>query len=228
MQEKIAAETERHRIDRSATVESERTKAAVETAKINADAGVAITGRVADVAIAREAGTTDQARINASANTEVAKANAQAATNLVSQAARVESERTQAAVEIAKAEAGANIKVAEAAADAQKATLSAQPPNASVPAAGSAVVATSLECGAFYGVMAEKAPQNQRAAITKLSSEMLAFAERSGASFDMVTDARQVLMAKFGQSATRGKQSFERDVTALKDRCSSLSASIRL
>lgn len=237
---RITAETERARIDRTADVESERTKAGVEIAKINANAAVAVTTKVAEVAVVHENQRTERTKLDAASRTDVAKAQAEAVSNTVSQSAKIESERTKAMVEIAnnqitaqtdvaKTQAAAGLKAVEAVASAQTdIARSKSSSNNQNDGESSGMVSASLECGAFYRTVSLRASEQQRPTINKLSAAMFDFARKSGATEDMITASHSRLMTKFSESAAKSKQSLEKELLGMKSKCSTLDQVIRL
>ena len=215
---KIDAETERYKVDKAATVASERTKAGVEVARIKADTGVAITGKLAEVAIASEAAATERTKVEATAATDIAKSNSQAAETIVSIAAEAEIEKQKAAVEISKNKTHNDERLVDTA-------FASSSIRASDPLASEEIY-RAAECGAFYRVLAEKAPQNQKPSISRISTNLFDHARKIGATDEVLSEAPTALERKLKQQATLGKQAFQKEVVDMKERCTTLAANI--
>ena len=215
---KINAETERYKVNKAATVASDLTKASVDVAKIKADAGVAITGKLAEVAIASEAAATERSSVEAAAAKDIAKSNSQAAENIVSIAAGAEVEKHKVSVENSRSQPDRDANIVDT-------TFASSSVTSSDPETSDEVY-RSAECGAFYRVLAERAPQNQQAAISKISTNLFNYARNIGATDKVLNDAPTALERKFKQHATLGKQAFQKEVVGMKERCTSLAANI--
>ncbi len=222
---KIQATTEQLGIQKRAEVESERTKAGVEIAKvsagamvdikkIDAEANVAVAGKLADMTSVHENAAVEREKIKATANTAIAS-------DLASTIEKVGTEKAKAAVEIANVQSAAGVQAVEAIAAAQIATAGKMDELATVRDG-------ALECGGFYQVMMNNAPQNQRSGISALANTMFELALQSGADDRMVSDASRHMLMKIKASAANGKRALQNDMLSLKERCSSLSEIAKL
>lgn len=249
---KIQSETDRLRIQKDAEVAVEVAKVNSETAKAEAVANVQIAGKLAEVAVVQENAAIEREKIAAAAHTEVAKAEAAANVQMagkladivsVQENASIERERVAAAAktEIARTNAAAAVTMVGEAAKAQTETarvaasaptpansgltlgeMLTEPGSSDMDSDNELVMQNALECGGFYKIMLDNAPQNQQPGISRVMKEMFRTAQNAGASADMINEAPTAVRTKIKATATKGKAVLQQELTSMKEKCATL------
>lgn len=238
---KIQSETDRVRIQKEAEVAIEVAKVNSETAKAEAVANVQIAGKIAEVVTVQENASIEREKMVVAAQVETAKAEAAAGVQIAGKLAEMVAVQENASVEREKVNAAAAVTIVGEAARAQTETarIAANPQNEvsntltideMLSEPGSAtfeddsqiVMQNALECGGFYKIMLDNAPQNQQQGIGRVMKEMFHTAKSAGASDEMIKEAPTTIRTKIKATATKGKAFLQQELTSMKEKCATL------
>ncbi|PZU22787.1 MAG: hypothetical protein DI589_10435 [Shinella sp.] len=209
-----AAQTEVAKTNAAAavTIVGEAAKAQTETARVAANANVQIAGKLAEVAVVQENASIERKKVIAAAQTEVAKTNAAAAVTMVGEAAKAQTETARV---VANAPTSTN-------SGATLGEMLSEPNSSNMDSDKELVMQNALECGGFYKIMFDNAPQNQQPGISRVMKEMFRTAHNAGASDDMIQKAPTAVSMKIKATATKGKAFLQQELTSMKEKCATL------
>lgn len=198
-------------VQENASIERERmvVAAQVETAKAEAAAGVQIAGKLSEILAAQENASIEREKVKSAAEAEVAKTNAGAAVTIVGEAAKAHTE-TARIVANPQTEGSNTLAIGE---------MLSEPGSATFEDDSQIVIQNALECGGFYKIMLDNAPQNQQQGIGRVMKEMFHTAKNAGASDEMIAEAPTTIRTKIKATATKGKAVLQQELTSMKEKC---------